>query len=149
MTAGREEALRLDAYLEERPAQRPSLLPAADALDPDLRRAVDALRAGIVRIHPSFRFVEELAARLRREADALGAGHVIAGAPSGDLVAFRGGHKPAAVAARAHRGMLVRGAISGVSLAGVAFVALRLGRVGSAGRRSGPFGSLSLPGGRA
>jgi len=149
VTAGREEALRLDAYLEERATDRPPLLPHVDALDPDLRDAVEALRAGIVRIHPSFRFVEELAARLRREADALVTGRLTAADPaSGQLVAFPAQAEGAAHA-RDHRAMLVRGAISGVSLAGVAFVAWRLGRLGSPGRRSGGLAALSLPGGRA
>ncbi len=131
MTAGREEALRLEAYLDSTEVRRPRDTTHADALDPDLRRAVEALRGGLLRAHPSFRFVVELAARLLREADAL-----LGAAPpaSAQVLAFPlvPGGPPAA---RVQRGTIVRGAISGVSIAGVAIVAWRIGRGSSASRR--------------
>ena len=71
---GREpdvDALRTDRYLD-------SLLAAADrhaydvpadaAIDEPLRRTAARLRRNLVRVHPSFRFEERLAARLAGEA---------------------------------------------------------------------------------
>ena len=42
-----------------------------DRLDPGVRRAADRLRRDLVRVHPSFRFEERLAARLAEAAVAL------------------------------------------------------------------------------
>ncbi len=140
MTAGREEALRLEAYLDSTEVRGPRDAAHSDALDPDLRRAVETLRAGLLRAHPSFRFVDELAVRLAREAETL------LGAPraTAQVVAFPvvpGGPN----AARLQRGTIVRGAISGVSIAGVAIVAWRIGR-GSSARRDAVARAFSVRG---
>jgi hypothetical protein len=142
VTAGREEALRLEAYLDSTEVRGPRDGAHADALDPDLRRAIEALRAGLLRAHPSFRFVEELATRLAREADALLG---VSPRATAQVVAF-----PAAAgganAARVQRGTLVRGAISGVSIAGVAIVAWRIGRGSPASRRDAVARAFSVRG---
>jgi hypothetical protein len=162
VTAGREEALRLEAYLDTATTRLPP--PAdADALDPDLRRAIDVLRDGLVRFHPSFRFVEELAARLAREAGGLAGQPLLAGEPvlaadavlvgegaplTDTLVPFPLTPLPAR-AARIDRSIFVRGAISTVSLAGVVLVAWRLGRQSTSTRRLPAIPGLTAPEGRA
>ena len=145
MTAGREEALRLDAYLDSTEVRGPRDTAHVHALDPDLRRAVEALRAGLLRAYPSFRFVEELAVRLAREADAL-----LAAAPRVPAQVLAFPVTPSgAVGARLQRGTLVRGAISGVSIAGVAIVAWRIGRGSTASRRDTPMRAFPARGGAA
>lgn len=61
------DALVADRYLDALLAaadRRSDDTPADAALDPDLRAAARALRRSLVRVHPSFRFEERLAARL-------------------------------------------------------------------------------------
>jgi hypothetical protein len=59
------EALLTDLYLESVLARSGTDLGPADArLDPVLRAVSDRLRRDLVRVHPSFRFEERLAARL-------------------------------------------------------------------------------------
>jgi hypothetical protein len=125
-----EPAIQVDTYLERLLSGGPS--PIELELDDDrgLGEVARILRARLVRFHPSFRFEERLAERLRREA--LGTG-----GPAADLVPFTG---PADVRERRGRGLLVSGAIaSGVSiasLAGAAVVAWR--RIRSDGRWERP-----------
>jgi hypothetical protein len=123
-----EEALQSDVYLElllDSHRRTPMLaVPApAERTDPELRAAAHLLDRTLVRFHPSFRFEEALASRLRAAADALS--NPVA--PRGQTVAFP--VRPG-VAARitlptddrdALSRVLVGGAIaSGVSLAGAA-----------------------------
>lgn len=137
------EALLTDLYLEtllSRPGVDAGL---ADArLDPALRAASDRLRRDLVRVHPSFRFEERLAARLAEAAAALrmpaaaGAeGTVLEFSRSriadpDDLLA---GDDPAADR-RDSRPLLIGGALTSaaISLAGAAFVAWRRTRPGRA-----------------
>ena len=151
------EALVADRYLE-------ALLAAGDRgaddapfdadLDPETRRAVVVLRRALVRVHPSFRFEERLAARLAELADARMAAR---GRVDGVVVAFpqglstatdgadpllpmilAGSLDPADDAAAdidsrlagARRPLLVGGAITSaaLSLVGVAWVAWRATR---------------------
>ena len=67
------EALLTDRYLESVLARVGDATsgPADAALDPALRLASDRLRRDLVRVHPSFRFEERLAARLAEAAAAL------------------------------------------------------------------------------
>ena len=58
---GEVEALVIDRYLDSLLARAPH--DAADVPD-ELRATADLLSAGLARYHPSFRFVEDLAARL-------------------------------------------------------------------------------------
>jgi hypothetical protein len=59
------EALLTDLYLESVLARSGTDLGPADArLDPVLRAVSDRLRHDLIRVHPSFRFEERLAARL-------------------------------------------------------------------------------------
>ena len=80
------DALVTDRYLDallaaaERGAHA---APADTALDADLRVATDVLRRSLVRVHPSFRFEERLAARLADLADEGVA------ARGGTVIAFR------------------------------------------------------------
>ena len=73
---GREpdvDALRTDRYLDSllAAAERHAHDVPADAdIDEPLRRAAARLRRDLVRVHPSFRFEERLAARLASEAAA-------------------------------------------------------------------------------
>jgi hypothetical protein len=67
------DALRTDRYLEALLAaeRRGPDLPADSALDPEVRAASRRLSRDLVRVHPSFRFEERLAARLAEAARAM------------------------------------------------------------------------------
>ena len=66
------EALLTDLYLESVLARAGADRGPADArLDPALRAVSDRLRRDLVRVHPSFRFEERLAARLAEAAAGL------------------------------------------------------------------------------
>ena len=153
-----EDALQVDVYLESLLAshdRRPRLdveLAPGDSLDASERTAAGFLADHLVRFHPSFRFEEALAARLRAvaggsmaEIGAAEAGATLvafpgtAGAPV-DAAAFAtldvddSDHAAIAVDGRVRprfptqeqRRVLIGGAIaSGVSLAGAALVAWR------------------------
>jgi hypothetical protein len=113
--------------------------------DPELERAARALAAGAVRFHPSFRFEERLAARIRSGVLA-GPGQAlrgVAGGPAGPLAQRvlalpvfsvitldpSGGSSVAGVVQRVPKPVLVGGAIaSGVSLAGAVVAWRRLRR---------------------
>ena len=74
---GPRDARRTSRYLDGLMAadERRALETPADAdLDPSIRFAADELRAGLVRVHPSFRFEESLSARLAAGAVRLRAG---------------------------------------------------------------------------
>jgi len=132
-----DAALRLDAYLEElladREARRPRpAAPATPAVDPREAVAADLLARGLVRFHPSFRFEEALAARLRATADSMRLAAAAGGSPAeGTLLSFPGLSAASPMLSRERvpaRGLLVGGAIaSGVSLAGAAILAWRRG----------------------
>jgi hypothetical protein len=130
-----DEAVRLDAYVEGVLAGRPAgprpLVDSAD-IDPASRRAADILARSLVRFHPSFRFEDALAARLRMLGEALHEArpevapgpHPMLTFPINDLAPLGGG--PAEPFAPVGRGLLVGGAIaSGLSLAGAAYLAWR------------------------
>ncbi|MFI5261797.1 MAG: hypothetical protein ACHQZR_04525 [Candidatus Limnocylindrales bacterium] len=125
-----DETSRLDAYVEGVLAGRragPQALISGEGLDPAARQAADLLARTLVRFHPSFRFEEALAGRLRAEAAAMRGGSAPSSASdAGRVVPF-----PLAIGeptAGHARGLLVGGAIaSGLSLAGAAFLAWRRG----------------------
>jgi hypothetical protein len=143
--ASEVEALLTDRYLESVLARvGTDRGPADAALDPALRQASDRLRRDLVRVHPSFRFEERLAARLAEAAAALrmpaavGAeGSVIplvapaAAADAFDPLAF---DDPADERRELPRPLLIGGALTSaaISLAGAAFVAWRLAHPGRA-----------------
>ena len=131
-----DEVVRLDAYVEGVLAGRPAgprpLMDQAD-IDPAAGRAADILARSLVRFHPSFRFEDALAARLRAVGEAM---HDERPEPliGGPLLAFPGatdGSLPGRAddpAGPFGRGLLVGGAIaSGLSLAGAAYLAWRRG----------------------
>ena len=153
------DALVADRYLDALLAaadRRASDAPADSSLDPDVRDAARVLRAALVRVHPSFRFEERLAARLASLAAAqAGRGELAAGgtvlpfpgspALDADLDAIlRGDVDPSAPdspeldggAVPDRRPLIVTGAITSaaLSLAGVARAAWRASR--PAARRS-------------
>jgi hypothetical protein len=143
-----EEALQTDAYLESllaaharvpRSAAEPGPL---EALAPELQRTADLLERVLPRLHPSFRFEETLAGRLRTMAEldqpdrprlsvvAFPAPTARLAAPVGELgtvPARTGGFRPDELIADPRaRGIILGGAIaSGVSLAGAALLAWR------------------------
>ncbi len=142
----------LDALLGAVDRRAAGALADAD-LDPAIRRASSVLRASLVRVHPSFRFEDRLAARLADLA-AERSGRAVVG--WGDVVPFRRAPSTAgdplldAVLAGAldpsdtdavdrasgargtGRPLLVGGAITSaaISIAGVAYVAWRASRPG-------------------
>lgn len=130
-----DEVVRLDAYVEGVLAGRPAgprpLLDPAD-IDPAAGRAADVLARSLVRFHPSFRFEDALAARLRALGEAM---HDERPEPvvGGPVLAFPGGAGGSLApadepAGPLGRGLLVGGAIaSGLSLAGAAYLAWRRG----------------------
>ena len=73
-----EDVVSLDRYLDDhlvRAAPGPAAVPVdvpAD-IDPELARAARVVSMALARFHPSFRFEERLAARLRAEAGRTGA----------------------------------------------------------------------------
>ncbi len=101
---------------------------ARDEPTAELRRTAEVLQRSLVRFHPSFRFEERLADRLRAEAT---------GQPRqlGSVIPFQGAAPPASSDVHADgrgRGLIVGGAIaSGVSIAGALFV-WRRSRTGAA-----------------
>jgi len=119
-----EEAMQVDLYLESLlAASAPGPRPMGDepSLDPGERAAARLLVSRLVRFHPSFRFEEALAARLRAAATG---GHP---AERATVTAFPSVPAPARPALRDRRRVLIGGAIaSGVSLAGVALFAWRV-----------------------
>ncbi len=142
MTSGRipedeEAAIVLDVYLDELLAGRPGgptqVRPeGASGVDPELATAAQAMGLALARFHPSFRFEERLAARLR----AAGTGpdvEVTAGRTArGVLIPFAPAVPPQRARSRRMNGALIGGAISaGVSIASIAagaIVARRRGR---------------------
>lgn len=156
------EALVADRYLDALLAavdRRGLDAPADAALDPELRRAAQALRHALVRVHPSFRFEERLARRLATFAQAgesalaAGGGSVVPfpGLGSGldaeldlELGAILRGELDPATEEGLDRGadrrpLILTGALTSaaLSIAGVAWVAWRASRTGG---RGGPMG---------
>jgi hypothetical protein len=137
---GREpdvDALRTDRYLD-------SLLAAADrhghdvpadaAIDEPLRRAAARLRRDLVRVHPSFRFEERLAARLASEAAATQLAPA-AGA-EGSITAIPVTLDGEPNDDEGFRPLLIGGALTSaaLSIAGAAYVAWRRTRPSRLGR---------------
>lgn len=90
-------ARRTERYLDGLVAadeRRAAEIPVDADIDPAIRVAARQLRAGLVRVHPSFRFEEALAARLAASADRMKAGLPAelppAAVAGGTLTAFRG-----------------------------------------------------------
>ena len=93
LTSGDRRATDRDAG----PAEADSDAASAEAAEPgaDLRRAGEVVRAALVRVHPSFRFEEDLAARLAELAavdptHAVAAGGARIPSRSGALIPFPG-----------------------------------------------------------
>ncbi len=101
------DARRTERYLNglmAADARRAADVPMDTDLDPEVQLAARELRAGLVRVHPSFRFEESLSARLGAEAARLRAGLPLeraAGTGAGTLALFHGRAAAAAPAALA------------------------------------------------
>jgi hypothetical protein len=117
---GEIEAFVVDRYLESLLRRDPD---ASVDIPADVRSTADRLVSGLPRFHPSFRFEEDLAARLQAAAS----GRV------GSLIEFpltRSRDAFAAVDERAVRPVVIGGVLTSaaLSLAGAAYVAWRRGR---------------------
>lgn len=152
------EALVTDRYLESlllAHDRRADDSPADPSLDPAVRRAARRLSRDLVRVHPSFRFEERLAARLSETAArmrlqaAVGGEEVVVPVPfalaaasdplAGDALdppdgrdAPRDGRPDAAgPSGPVARPLLIGGALTSaaISLAGAAYVAWRRGHI--------------------
>jgi len=142
--AGRDalevDALRTDRYLESLLAasdRRASDAPADAGLDPVVRAAATRLGRDLVRLHPSFRFEERLAARLAEVAASMRLA-AAAGAEGAPLVPLPFGPRPDPLAPddadadmlRLSRPMIIGGALTSaaISIVGAAWVAWRRSR---------------------
>ena len=97
--------------------RRTSQVPVDADLDPAIRLAAGALRAGLTRVHPSFRFEESLSARLAASAARLRAGLPVGESGSvavADNVAPFRGHSAAADATAAGAASSTAGASGAV-----------------------------------
>jgi hypothetical protein len=143
--ASEVEALLTDRYLETVLARIGTNHGPADAtLDPALRLASDRLRRDLVRVHPSFRFEERLAARLAEAAAALRMSAAVGAegsvipfvTPTAQPDAFDPLYFDDSIDERRDlpRPLLIGGALTSaaISLAGAAFVAWRLAHPGRA-----------------
>ncbi len=124
------ESLATDVYLDgvlaRRGGARPTALPATVELSISIRATADLLDRSLPRFHPSFRFEELLAGRLRAAAWATPSseGVVALHPPLAD-----GSAEPGHGAEGLRRAWILSGAIaSGVSIAGAAFFAWRRAR---------------------
>lgn len=138
------DALRTDRYLESLLAahdRRATDTPADAGLDPAVRDAATRLGRDLVRLHPSFRFEERLAARLAEVAASmrLSAAAGAEGAPPPVPAALRVEPDPLADpdpdgdVLRLPRPILIGGALTSaaISIAGAAWVAWRRSRAQS------------------
>lgn len=140
------DALLTDRYLEALLAgDRRGDAPADSALDPAVRQASTRLRRDLVRVHPSFRFEERLAARLAEAARSMRLAAAAGAEGHAATVPFPLGDLSRAVGEEDEqtpgfpRPLLIGGAITSaaLSLAGAAFVAWR--RTHPAARRRSPM----------
>jgi hypothetical protein len=156
---GQVDALVTDGYLESLLAARERRAhdaPSVAELDPGVRLAASRLAAAVIRVHPSFRFEERLAARLAEAADrmtlARAAGAEDAVVPVGSDIIDIGGRRIGPVGASgelepfdpAHpeelpglgrRPLLIGGTLASaaLSIAGAAIVAWRINRAAHGG----------------
>lgn len=117
------DAIAIDGHLDRLLGAGPAAVAASDeAIDPALLRTVEVVQRILVRFHPSFRFEERLAARLRTQHG------VQPGEAGGRVVPFPaplGTSAPTMLerTERRSRGLIVGGAIaSGVSIASIGAV---------------------------
>ena len=126
-SAGRDgdiEAFVVDRYLESLLARRPV---TTDGVPADLGATAHRLAAGLPRYHPSFRFEEELAARLAAAAARLGTGEVVVLPGTATLA------DPGLDRSPFGRPVVIGGVLTSaaLSLVGAAWVAWRFGRPAS------------------
>lgn len=121
-----EVAMQVDVYIDTLLAAHapgPRRIVDDPTFDPGERAAAELLARRLVRFHPSFRFEEALAKRLRAWAGGPGTSE------AGTVTTFPTTPAPARPAVRDRRSVLIGGAIaSGVSLAGAALFAWRATR---------------------
>jgi hypothetical protein len=86
-----EAAVQVDTYLDELLASRARPVPVAGDLPAELERTARLLRDALVRFHPSFRFEEDLASRLRTVADGAARASSLVRLPAPTAVAMAAG----------------------------------------------------------
>ncbi|MFN8619476.1 MAG: hypothetical protein U0869_01855 [Chloroflexota bacterium] len=113
-----DAAIQVDTYLDELLATRQRHLAPSGDLPADLERTARLVREALVRFHPSFRFEEELAARLRAVADGAARAGALVRFPVAPPVLATADAAAAEQPAHDHPRVRIGGAIaSGVSLA--------------------------------
>jgi hypothetical protein len=126
------DALVTDRYLESLLAayeRRASDAPSDAELDPTVRLVAARLGADLIRVHPSFRFEERLAARLA-EAGQRPAHAEMARGPEAAPIPLLDPARPESPAGRPRRPFLIGGTLASAALTivGAAIVAWRLRR---------------------
>lgn len=141
MTLGRDawdqDVIVLDVYLDDLLARRPAgptALPddTDPAIDPELVHAASAVGLALARFHPSFRFEERLAAKLRDLGEGIDP-RVTPERPAeaGVVIPFGAPGQRPRTRSRRVNGAIIGGAISaGVSIASIAAGALMARRRG-------------------
>lgn len=124
--AGDEASIQVDCYLDGLLALRAGPVVTPEPLAAELVRAAEAVRDALVRVHPSFRFEEALAGRLRSLARGTAVERTVVLFPAPMAVAASDDDLDAAPDTGERGWVLLGGAIaSGVSLvAGLAGVVL-------------------------
>ncbi len=126
---GENEAFVVDRYLDSLLARRPA---DGAGVAPELRRTAELLAMGLPRYHPSFRFEEQLAARLAGIATGVDARPAVAAAliPFPLSAADRSSGRFAATRPVQVRPVVIGGVLTSaaISLAGAAYVAWRRNR---------------------
>lgn len=139
------DALRTDRYLESlllAGDRHATGVPSDSGLDPALREAAVRLRRDLVRVHPSFRFEDRLAARLAEAAASMRLAPAAGG--EGGVASLRIPGRPGAGPMEGFdpletapdegiRPLIIGGALTSaaLSLAGAAYVAWRRSRPGA------------------
>ena len=121
---GEIEAFVVDRYLESLLARQPI---DVDGVPPELDATARRLAGALPRYHPSFRFEEQLAARLAAAAGRITAGEVVAFPAAG---ATRSARRDIADRPFVGRPAVIGGVLTSaaISLAGAAYVAWRRNR---------------------
>jgi hypothetical protein len=130
------DALRTDGYLDSLLAagdRRARNVPADTKIAEEIRDAATRLRRDLVRVHPSFRFEDRLAARLGEAAAAMRLAPAAGGETAVHSIPVAGPRVDDASRDDGFRPLLIGGALTSaaLSIAGAAYVAWRRTRPAS------------------